>query len=232
MEHFKDKFSVEAIGITVPLVDYIPDSEGLISYQARVSNPNNQQDFESADRLLAYCARNGHWSVFDMANLVLEIKAPRDISRQILRHSSAKFQEFSQRYADVTDDMFCLRDLRMQDDKNRQNSIAGVFTPEQEAEWYADQQEVIALAQSKVKKWRNKEAAKECTRVFLPEGLTMSSMYMNATVRTWIHYTGLRSERGVTQDEHCEVSDACKVFLLEHFPSLSKVLSAQSGKSK
>ena len=227
IKHFKDKYEVNAIGITVPLVDYIPDSEGLISYQARVSNPNNQLDFDTADKLLAYCARNGHWSVFDMANLVLEIKAPRDISRQVLRHSSAKFQEFSQRYADVTDDMFCLRELRKQDTKNRQNSVAGVFTPEQEAEWYADQEEVIQLVQSKVKKWRSREAAKECTRVFMPEGLTMSALYMNGSVRTWIHYTGLRTERGVTQDEHCDVADSAKEFLLEYFPSLSKVLTEQ-----
>jgi thymidylate synthase (FAD) len=224
IKHFKDKLEVTAIGITTPLVDYIPDSEGLISYQARVSNPNHQLDFDTADKLLAYCARHGHWSIFDMSNLVIEIKAPRDISRQVLRHSSAKFQEFSQRYADVTDDMFCLRELRKQDTKNRQNSIAGSFTSEQEAEWYADQEEVIELIQSKVKKWRNLDAAKECTRIFMPEGLTMSAMYMNATVRTWIHYTGLRKKRGETQSEHCDVADKCREYLLQHFPSLCKVL--------
>ncbi len=224
IKHFKDKLEVTAIGITTPLVDYIPDSEGLISYQARVSNPNHQLDFDTADKLLAYCARHGHWSIFDMSNLVIEIKAPRDISRQVLRHSSAKFQEFSQRYADVTDDMFCLRELRKQDTKNRQNSIAGSFTSEQEAEWYADQEEVIELIQSKVKKWRNLDAAKECTRVFMPEGLTMSAMYMNATVRTWIHYTDLRKKRGETQAEHCDVADKCREYLLQHFPSLCKVL--------
>jgi thymidylate synthase (FAD) len=223
-KHFKDKLEVNAISIMTPLVDYIPDSEGLISYQARVSNEGTQLEFETADRLLAYCARNGHWSVFDMSNLILEIKAPRDISRQILRHSSAKFQEFSQRYADVTDGMFCLRDLRKQDTKNRQNSIAGAFTAEEEAEWFADQQELLDLVQSKVKKWRSREAAKECTRVFMPEGLTMSKMYMNATVRTWIHYTGLRKKRGETQDEHCDVADKCREYLLQHFPSLCKVL--------
>jgi len=227
VEHFKDKFKVEAIGITTPLVDYIPDSEGLISYQARVSNAGNQLEFETADRLLAYCARNGHWSIFDMSNLVIEIQAPRDISRQVLRHSSANFQEFSQRYADVTDDMFCLRSLRGEDNKNRQNSVDGVFSAEEEDEWYRDQEEMINLVKSKVSKWRGRKAAKECTRVFMPEGLTMSKMYMNATVRTWIHYTGLRKKRGETQDEHCDVADACLVFLLEHFPSLCKVLEEQ-----
>jgi thymidylate synthase (FAD) len=224
IKHFKDKLEVTAIGITTPLVDYIPDSEGLISYQARVSNEGTQLEFETADRLLAYCARQGHWSIFDMSNLVIEIKAPRDISRQALRHSSAKFQEFSQRYADVTDDMFCLRDLRMQDNKNRQNSLEGKFTDEQCEEWFADQQEVLGLVQAKVKKWRSRDAAKECTRVFMPEGLTMSKMYMNATVRTWIHYTGLRKKRGETQAEHCDVADKCREYLLEHFPALCKVL--------
>lgn len=226
--HFKEKIQVNSIGLTMPLVDYIPDSEGLISYQARVSNEGNQLDFDTADSLLAYCARNGHWSIFDMANLVLEIKAPRDISRQVLRHSSAKFQEFSQRYADVTDDMFCLRDVRMQDTKNRQNSLADSFSAEQEEEWYNDQQEVIDKVQEITKKWRSREVAKECTRVFMPEGLTMSNMYMNGTVRTWIHYAGLRTERGVTQDEHCDVADKCREYLMEYFPSLTKVLEGET----
>lgn len=222
--HFKEKFSVKPIGITTPLIDIIPNSEGLIAFQARVSNENNQLNFETADKLLAYCAKHGHWSIFDMSNLVLEIQAPRDISRQILRHSSAKFQEFSQRYADVTEDMFCLRSLRMEDTKNRQNSIPNSFTEEDEQEWFDDQHEIIALVSEKVSKWRERKAAKECTRVFMPEGLTMSKMYMNGTVRTWIHYTGLRQKRGETQDEHCDVAVACRYFLLHYFPSLCKVL--------
>lgn len=228
-QHFKEKIFVRPIGITMPLISEIPDSEGLISYLARISNPDNQMNFETADKLLAYCARNSHWSVFDMVNLVIEIKAPRDICRQVLRHSSMKFQEYSQRYADVGEDMFCLRDLRKQDNKNRQNSIAGVYTEEQVAEWFADQQEVLDLVQSKISKWRTKgvDAAKECTRVFLPEGLTMSSMSANGTVRSWIHYTGLRTERGVTQDEHCDIADACKDALMEHFPTLAMVLKEQ-----
>lgn len=224
VKHFKDKLSVTPIGITVPLVDYIPDSEGLISYQARVSNPDNQLNFETADKLLAYCARHGHWSIFDMSNLVLEIKAPRDISRQILRHGSAKFQEFSQRYADVTNDMFCLRELRAEDNKNRQNSVAGVFTQEEQDEWYSDQQYILSEVNKIVAKWRSRKAAKECTRVFMPEGLTMSSLYMNGTIRTWIHYTGLRKKRGETQDEHCDIAYKCREYLLQHFPSLCKVL--------
>lgn len=227
VKHFKDKLSVTAIGITMPLVDYIPDSEGLISYQARVSNAENQLNFDTADKLLAYCARHGHWSIFDMSNLVLEIKAPRDISRQVLRHGSAKFQEFSQRYADVTSDMFCLRELRKEDTKNRQNSIANAFSVSDENEWYADQEYIISEVNRIVAKWRERKAAKECTRVFMPEGLTMSAMYMNGTVRTWIHYTGLRKKRGETQDEHCDVADKCREYLLQHFPSLCKVLEEQ-----
>lgn len=227
-QHFKEKIFVRPIGITMPLISEIPDSEGLISYLARISNPDNQMNFATADKLLAYCARNNHWSVFDMVNLVIEVKGPRDICRQVLRHSSMKFQEYSQRYADVSDDMFCLRDLRKQDNKNRQNSIAGVYTDEQVNEWFADQQEVLDLVQSKIKKWRGKDAAKECTRVFLPEGLTMSSMSANGTVRSWIHYTGLRTERGVTQDEHCDIADACKEALMKHFPTLAIVLQEQS----
>jgi thymidylate synthase (FAD) len=223
-KYFKEKFSVRAIGITMPLIEEIPDSESLISYQARVSNPNNQLNFETADKLLSYCATKGHWSIFDMSNLILEIKAPRDISRQVLRHSSAKFQEYSQRYADISDDMFCLRDIRMQDNKNRQNSITNIYSENEIEEWYKDQEEVIQLIQSKVKKWRTRDVAKECTRVFMPEGLTMSVMCMNATIRTWIHYVGLRTERGVSQDEHCDIADECKKFVLQYFPSLCNIL--------
>lgn len=227
--HFKEKIFVRAVGITMPLLSEIPDSEGLLSYLARISNPDNQMNFETADKLLAYCARNSHWSVFDMVNLLIEIKAPRDICRQVLRHSSMKFQEYSQRYADVGEDMFCLRDLRKQDTKNRQNSISGVYSAEQEAEWFDDQREVLELVQSKIKKWRASgvDAAKECTRVFLPEGLTMSSMGANGTVRSWIHYTGLRTERGVTQDEHCDIADACRDALVKYFPTLSLVLEGK-----
>ena len=114
---------VKVIGVTMPVVDYIPEAEDLISYTARVSNPSNQENFDTAEGLLKYCIRNKHWSVFEMATLIMEIKAPRDISRQILRHKSGNFQEFSQRYSEVTDDMFVLRELRMQDTKNRQNSL-------------------------------------------------------------------------------------------------------------
>ncbi len=112
---------VRLIGITKPTVDFIPDSEGIVSFCARVSNPSNQDNFETANKLLAYCVKNHHWSVFDMVNLVVEVETPRDIARQILRHSSMKFQEFSQRYAEAQN--FVIRDARMQDQKNRQNSI-------------------------------------------------------------------------------------------------------------
>ena len=212
--------------MTVKLISITPDAEKTMAYVARVSNPANQ-DNENYAKLLAYCIKHNHWSVFEQSFMTLEIETNRGIAAQILRHRSFTYQEFSQRYADssLLSEKIPVPELRRQDNKNRQNSIAGVFTPEQEAEWYADQEEVIQLVQSKVKKWRSREAAKECTRVFMPEGLTMSAMYMNGSVRTWIHYTGLRTERGVTQDEHCDIADAAKEFLLKYFPSLSKVLT-------
>lgn len=214
---------VTPIAITKPLVDYIPDSEGIISYTARVSNPSNQENFETADKLLAYCAREKHWSVFDMCNLIMEIKAPRDISRQILRHQSAKFQEFSQRYAEVTDDMFVVREGRYQDVKNRQNSIGGVSI-EIQNEWAKRQKKIIQQSQEEYA-WALKHGlAKESARVVLPEGNTMSCLYMNATVRTWLHYIDLRSGNG-TQEEHCEVARACKREFVKLLPNLSGIIN-------
>lgn len=201
------KLSVTPIAMTQPLVNFIPDGEGLMAYCARVSNPSNQNNFETADGLLKYCAKHGHWSVFEMVNVVLEIKVARDISRQILRHKSAAFQEFSQRYADVTGDMFTFRDMRMQDDENRQNSIEVDEHHEWTNEWYEDQRKIIELEKEIVGKWRNRGVAKECTRVFWSEGLTMSSMYVNMNVRTLAHWLKVRTGNG-TQKEHILVAQA------------------------
>jgi thymidylate synthase (FAD) len=204
LETAKDKTIITPIAMTQPIVDFIPDAEGLLAYQARVSNPSNQLNFDTADKLLKYCANHGHWSVFEMVNVVLEIKAPRDISRQILRHRSNAFQEFSQRYADVTSDMFCLRELRMQDETNRQSSTP--CTDENMLlEWEVDTAYLIDVVQSLQNKWRSRNAAKECVRVFLPEGLTMSSMYVNFNVRSLMHYIDVRSGNG-TQLEHQDVA--------------------------
>lgn len=214
---------VRAIAATQPLVPEIPDSEGIISYCARVSNSSNQTNWQTAEGLLQYCIKHSHWSVFETVNVLMEIEAPRDISRQILRHRTATFQEFSQRYADVTDEMFCTRELRMQDDKNRQNSIELPFGQDNpwHEEWEDDQKEVLALVQAKQKKWRERNAAKESVRVFMPEGLTMSKMYMNATVRTWLHYVDLRGGNG-TQKEHIEVAVKCREALAQLLPTLFK----------
>jgi thymidylate synthase (FAD) len=213
---------VRVIGVTMPVVDYIPDSEGLISHTARASAPQNQNDYHTADRLLSYCAREGHWSVFSMANAVIEIKAPRDISRQILRHKSADFQEFSQRYAEVDESMFVLRATRLQDTKNRQNSIE-VDDEILELEWEVRQEEVIHKALQEYQWALSKGIAKECARVVLPEGNTMSRMYMNATMRTWLHYCQLRGGNG-TQLEHTWVSEKCRECLKEYFPNLVKFM--------
>ena len=211
-----EEIKVRPIAMTQPLVDFIPDGEGLMSYCARVSNPNNQLNFETADGLLKYCAKHGHWSVFEMVNVVLEIKAPRDISRQIIRHRSGAFQEFSQRYADVIEDMFCKRELRMQDKKNRQNSEV-CLDKELCDEWYEDQAQLLALVQDLQEKWRALGAAKEVVRVIMPEGLTMSSMYVNFNVRSLVHYIKVRGGNG-TQKEHIDVAVKCLEVCRPLFP--------------
>lgn len=210
------------IGVTTPVVDFIPDSEGIISYTARVSAPHNQENFDTADKLLTYCAKNSHWSVFEMSNAIIEMKAPRDISRQVLRHKSAAFQEFSQRYAEVDEQMFVLREARLQDTKNRQNSIVLEDNYLQGA-WEERQVRVIKEA-TEAYKWAIENGiAKECARVVLPEGNTMSNMYMNATMRTWLHYCGLRGGNG-TQLEHIWLAEHCREVLREYFPNLVKFM--------
>lgn len=207
---------VELVGITTPSINTIPDSEGMLSYIARVSNPKNQNNFETSKKLLEYCVKHNHWSVFEMVNVVVSIKAPRDIARQILRHRSFTFQEFSQRYAEV--DNFTLREARLQDTKNRQNSITVDDMYLQQA-WEEKQKEVLSLVGDYYKWALNAGIAKECARVILPEGLTMSSMYMNGTVRSWMHYCDLRSSNG-TQKEHMEVAIAIRDLLKKELPSV------------
>lgn len=220
----KDMIKVTPVAITQPILSDIPDAEGLAAYCARVSNPSNQHNHETADKLLAYCAKHGHWSVFEQVDLTLEIEVPRDISRQIIRHRSGMPQEFSQRYADVTEDMFCLRELRMEDDKNRQNSIKEIPDASWEEEWLEDQREIIDLVRAKQKKWRKRKAAKEVVRVIFPEGNTMSRMYFKAPIRSWIHYCKVRGEKGVTQEEHTWVAEKARDCLLRYFPSLKGMI--------
>lgn len=215
-----DFIKVRMIGVTVPTVEEIPDSEGLVSFTARVSNEGNQTNFETAAGLLRYCMRENHVSVFEMANIVMEIECPRDIARQILRHRSFSFQEFSQRYSQATN--FITRECRLQDEKNRQNSV--VTSNENDHDyWETAQKEILELVQFHYEKALMLGYAKECARVILPEGLTMSKMYMNGTVRSWIHYCGLREKNG-TQLEHQDVAVKAKKEILSKFPFLQEVM--------
>ena len=220
----KDKISVKPVAITQPILSDIPDAESLIAYCARVSSPDNQNNHETADKLLAYCLKHGHHSVFEQVDLTLEIECPRDISRQIIRHRSGMPQEFSQRYADVTEEMFCLRELRMQDDKNRQNSLYDIPDDSWEKEWEEDLKEVLDLVRDKQVKWRERNAAKEVVRVMMPEGLTMTRMYFKAPLRTWIHYCKVRGEKGVTQEEHTWVAEKARECIRAYFPSIRSML--------
>lgn len=196
-------FNAKLIAVTQPVVEGIEDAKELIAYCARVSNPANQHNMDTAEKLLAYLKKFRHWSPFEMANAVVEVNCPRDIARQLLRHRSFSFQEFSQRYADVSqlENAFCIRDLRMQDTKNRQNSLK---TEDDELElWWKTQQENVLSGISVIyKEALEKGIAKEVARVILPEGLTMSRLYVNGTLRSWMHYLDVRMERGVTQEEH------------------------------
>jgi thymidylate synthase (FAD) len=195
------------------------DSQEFIAYCARVSNPSNQMNRETSEKLLKYCIRNNHWSVFEMSNIVMQIDTTRDIARQILRHRSFSFQEFSQRYADPTADLgFSLKDCRMQDNKNRQNSIENSDT-ELAKDWDNIQDSIIK-ASSDAYAWAlSKGIAKEQARAVLPEGLIKSRLYMNGTLRSWIHYITLRSGNG-TQKEHRDVAISAGECLIEKFSFL------------
>lgn len=209
---------VNLVSLTKPTIEELSNAEELIAYCARVSNPTNQLNNVTADKLLAYCAKHAHWSIFEMADMCVEIKTTRDIGRQILRHKSFQFQEFSQRYSIVTDAMFKTRECRLQDITNRQNSLE---TDDDELkEWfYEAQRQVKYLTSSFYKDALDKGIAKEQARCFLPEGLTMSRMYMKGSIRSWIHYIQLRTG-SETQKEHRQIALGCKDILLKEFPSL------------
>jgi len=215
-----DFIKCRVIGVTQPVVEDIPDSEGIISFAARVSAPQNQSNFDTAAKLLKYFVEHHHYSVFETCNITMEIEAPRDIARQILRHRSFSFQEFSQRYAESTD--FITRECRLQDTKNRQNSLA--CWDDETIGWWEEVQEIL-LARTKdiYQSALDKGIAKEVARVILPEGLTMSKMYMNGTVRSWLHYCSLREANG-TQLEHQDVAIKCKEEVVKYFPFLKEVM--------
>ena len=219
--------SVKLIGVTQPTITIFDDmklsAEGLIAYCARVSNPANQDNPDS-ERLLKYLVKNKHWSPFEMVHIVMEIQTTRDIGRQILRHRSFSFQEFSQRYAAVAE-MSEPREARLQDPKNRQNSIE-TQDDDLAVEWDGVQWNAIQTAK-KAYEWAIANGiAKEQARVVLPEGLTMSRMYMSGSLRSWIHYCELRMGNG-TQKEHREIATQCWNIIVEQFPSLKNVLDNQ-----
>ena len=188
----------------------------LVAYTARVSNPDNQDNAETADKLLKYLIKHKHWSPFEMVNICLEIKTTRDIARQILRHRSFSFQEFSQRYAVAQD--FTLREARMQDHKNRQNSIDNADMDLQKT-WERKQQGVIDEAKLAYQWALDKGIAKEQARAVLPEGNTMSTLYVNGTLRSWIHYIELRKDAS-TQKEHRVVAEKCLEQIVRIVPLL------------
>ena len=196
-------------------------AEQLVAYTARVSNPDNQNNTETAPKLLKYLIRNEHWSPLEMVHITMEIKTTRDIARQILRHRSFSFQEFSQRYAVAAE--FESREARLQDEKNRQNSIPSDDRDLNEW-WQMQQRKVQNQAEMAYNDALKKGIAKEQARALLPEGLTKSTLYMAGSLRSWIHYCELRRSNG-TQREHMEVADKCWDIIGAHFPSVIDALS-------
>jgi thymidylate synthase (FAD) len=222
---------VKLISVSKPSKEMVAegmyDVQELIAFCARVSNPSNQFNTETSEKLIKYLVKHKHWSPLEMASACLEITTTRDIARQMLRHRSFSFQEFSQRYADPTaelDEAFVLREARFQDTKNRQNSVA--FDPENEEqkllaiEWERAQKRVL-FSVTQEYSWAIKNGiAKEQARAVLPEGLTVSRLYMNGTLRSWVHYIELRAGNG-TQLEHQEIAKACAEAITEVFPMIN-----------
>lgn len=193
------------------------DAQELIAFCARVSNPSNQFNMDTADKLIRYLIKHKHWSPLEMVSACLEIETTRDIARQILRHRSFSFQEFSQRYADPTKDLdFVLREARLQDEKNRQNSV-DTEDAALKVWWDAKQKFIIETVRQTYAEAIEKGIAKEQARAILPEGNTVSRLYMNGTLRSWIHFIDLRSGNG-TQKEHMEVARECAKIIAEAFP--------------
>jgi thymidylate synthase (FAD) len=207
----------------------INDAQELIAYCARVSNPTNQLNTETSEKLIRYLIRHQHWSPLEMVSACCEIETTRDIARQILRHRSFSFQEFSQRYADPTRDLsFVTREARKQDPTNRQNSVklSGLTLTEQNlmSAWEIKQQQVIAEAEYAYNWAIENGIAKEQARAVLPEGLTVSRLYMNGTLRSWIHFIELRSANG-TQLEHQAVALACAEVIATVFPMATDLVA-------
>ena len=229
--------NVSLVSYSQPTAEFanqgVSDAQELIAYCARVSNPANQFNTETSERLIRYLVKHQHWSPLEMVSACMEIVTTRDIARQILRHRSFSFQEFSQRYADPTaelDEAFVLREARFQDTKNRQNSVDLDMADEQQKllayEWERAQKRVLYAVKKEYKWAIDNGIAKEQARAVLPEGLTVSRMYMNGTLRSWIHYIELRASNG-TQKEHMDIARACAQAITAIFP-MAADLVAQS----
>ncbi len=209
---------VKLIAYTQPVMDM--SSQDFIAYCARVSNPSNQNNTDTAGKLIKYLVKNSHWSPLQMVNIVMDVETTRDIGRQLLRHEF-KIQEFSQRYANPTEMGFVYREARLQDNKNRQNSID---TNDEEliSEWNQRQSQVIEDAKLNYQWAIDNGVAKEQARTILPEGLTMSRLFVSGTLRNWYHYTKLRMSNG-TQKEHMELAEMCWNELIKVYPILKEI---------
>ena len=218
--------TVKLVSYTKPTEEFeqdgLQDAQDLIAFCARVSNPSAQINSETSEKLIKYLIKHQHWSPLEMVNAVLEINTTRDIAHQIVRHRSFSFQEFSQRYADPKEfgDQFVIREARLQDPKNRQNSIEIDSEEDIHHAWASVQQDVIDKAKEAYD-WAIKAGiAKEQARVVLPEGLTKTRLYMNGTLRSWVHYIELRGANG-TQKEHMEIAKACASVISNIFPLMN-----------
>lgn len=218
--------NVKLISYSKPVDDLslggIDDIQELVAFCARVSNPSNQMNTESSEKLIKYLIKHAHWSPLEMVSACIEIETTRDIARQILRHRSFSFQEFSQRYADPTQELdFVLREVRLQDTKNRQNSVEiDINTDDGRRlawQWEAQQKRVLEVVKEAYSWAIDNGVAKEQARAVLPEGMTKSRMYMNGTIRSWIHYIELRRANG-TQKEHQDIAIECAKAIAEIFP--------------
>jgi len=221
---------VELISYSQPAEYFVENMTELVAFCARVSNPGNQTNKETSEKLIKYLLKHKHFSPFEMVNVCLGIETTRDIARQMLRHRSFSFQEFSQRYADPTKDLdFVLREARLQDPKNRQNSVELDGTLGQALigdEWLLKQKELIAHAKA-VYEWAvSKGIAKEQARSVLPEGNIVSRLYVNGTIRSWLHYIQLRSANG-TQKEHMQIAQKCAEVIVKVFPMASEFVEKQ-----
>jgi len=225
---------IELISYSKPNVDQflhlIENMTELVAFCARVSNPGNQANKETSEKLIRYLIRNAHWSPLEMVSMCLEIETTRDIARQMLRHRSFSFQEFSQRYANPTSDLdFTVREARLQDAKNRQNSIELDLTNAEHRElnhmWVEKQQNIIRASKEAYAWAISNGIAKEQARAVLPEGNTVSRLYMNGTLRSWLHYIALRSGHG-TQKEHVEIAKCCAAVIAKVFPMATEFVAS------